>query len=253
MILEVGHALLFIAIGALIGAASGVFGIGGALLSIPILSLAFGLDQQHAQGTSLVMGVPNVIVGVWRYAQHRDFDRRSAVILGLSAIPFTFAGAYFAVHVAGRSLRPAFGVFLIALAVWLAVRALQPNVAAAKHLPRTPGLIALVGAAGGTLSGVFSSGGAAFTVPTLSLFFGYAQATAQGMALALITPGSVVSLVTYAQAGAIDWTIGLALAAGGTLFLKQGVALAHRLPERTLRLFFSGLLLLSAIGLVRAT
>ena len=253
MILEIAHFALFIVIGALIGAASGLFGIGGALLSIPFLALAFGLDQQHAQGTSLVMGVPNVIVGVWRYAQHPNFDRRAAIVLALTAIPFTFGGAYVAVHIAGRSLRPAFGIFLIALAAWLAVRALQPNIENPKHLPRKPALIALVGAAGGTLSGVFSSGGAAFTVPTLSLFFGYAQATAQGLALALITPGSIVSLITYAQAGAIDWKIGIALALGGTLLIKQGVALAHRLPERTLRLFFAGLLLLSAAGLFRAT
>jgi uncharacterized membrane protein YfcA len=249
---QIAHLAVFLVIGVIVGFAGGLFGIGGALLSIPLLSIVFGLDQQHAQGTSLVMGLPNVVVGLWRYSQYPNFDRRAAVILAISAVPFMFGGAYFATHVAGRGLRPAFGVFLIALAIWLAVRAFQPVLASDRFLPRKTGLIATVGAISGTMSGVFSSGGAAFTVPVMSLFFGYAQATAQGLALALIAPGTLVALATYAQAGTIDWQIGIALAIGGSLLIKQGVALAHRLHERTLRLFFSGLLLLSAVALFRS-
>jgi uncharacterized membrane protein YfcA len=248
---DVAHAVLFIVLGALIGATGALFGIGGGLISIPLLSIVFGLDQQHAQGTTLVMGLPNIVMGVWRYAQHPNFDKRSTVVLALAAIPFNFAGAYVAVHYAGKNLRPAFGVFLIALAVWIVVGALRRAPLEVKHVERKPGLIALVGAAGGGLSGVFSSGGAAFSVPILSLVFGYTQASAQGMALGLVGPSTLVSLITYASAGACVWSIGIPLALGGSLFIKQGVALAHRLPEKTLRLFFAAILLFSALALFR--
>lgn len=250
---DIGHTLLFIAVGAVIGAVGGVFGIGGALIAIPLLSLGFGLDQQHAQGTSLVMGAPNCLIGMWRYAQHPAFDRRATIIMALSALPLTYVGAYIAVHVAGRSLRPMFSAFIILLAVWSIVRAVRRGPIEPTSIARKPERIAVLGGAVGGLSGLFSSGGAAVAVPFLSLLFGYSQATSQGMALGLVTPGSIISLVTYALAGAVDWQIGIPLAIGGTLFITQGVALAHRLPERTLRLFFSGLLIVSALALFRTT
>ena len=41
--------------------------------------------------------------------------------------------------------------------------------------------------------------------------------------------------------------LGLPLAIGGLLSISLGVKLAHALPERMLRLLFSGFLLLSAV------
>jgi uncharacterized membrane protein YfcA len=245
------HALLLVAIGAGVGAAGGLFGIGGALIVIPILSLVFGLDQQHAQGTALVMGLPITFVGLWRYAQRPAFDRRGAVVMALAAAPATLVGAYVALHLAGPSLRPAFAGFLMVLAVWLVVRTLLPAGRARPPLPHHLAWIAVLGGTGGLVSGTFSSGGAALAVPFLTMFFGYAQATAQGMSLGLIAPGAIISIVAYGIAGAIDWPTGIPLAIGGMLFIKQGVALAHRLPQRTLRLLFGALLVLSGFALLR--
>ena len=215
-----------------------------------MLALAFGFDQQHAQGTALVMGMPITLVGLWRYAHRPAFDRRGAIVLALAAAPCVFVGAYFALHRAGDSLRPAFAIFLVALAAWMVVRSFLQSAAPRAPLAHRDAWTAAVGAAGGLMSGTFSSGGAAFAVPVLTTFFGYAQATAQGLALGLIAPGALISIVTYGLAGAIDWSTGIPLAIGGMLFLKQGVALAHRLPERLLRALFAALLVISAIALL---
>jgi uncharacterized membrane protein YfcA len=250
MLSDLAHVSILIAIGAAVGALGGLFGIGGALIVIPVLALAFGFDQQHAQGTALVMGMPITLVGLWRYAQRPAFDRKGALVLALAAAPCTFLGASFALHRAGTSLRPAFAVFLVVLAAWMIVRTLLQTAAPRAPVPNRLAWTAVLGAIGGGMSGTFSSGGAAFAVPALTTFFGYAQATAQGMALGLIAPGAIISIVTYGVAGAIDWWTGIPLAIGGMLFLKQGVALAHRLPERVLRGLFSLLLVISAIALV---
>ena len=95
------------------------------------------------------------------------------------------------------------------------------------------GWTAIVGVLGGILSGLFSVGGASFAVPVLSLVFGYAQTEAQALSLALVAPGTIVGIVTYALAGDVDWGIGIPMAIGGALCVRFGVALAHRLPERT--------------------
>jgi len=50
--------------GALIGFTGGVLGIGGGLLAIPLLGLVFGMPQQAAQGTALIMVLPAVLMAV---------------------------------------------------------------------------------------------------------------------------------------------------------------------------------------------
>lgn len=247
-----GQLLVFLVLGGFIGALGGLFGIGGGLIAIPVLGIVFGLDQQHAQGTALVMVSPTVLVGLWHYARRPGFDKRIAAVLAATAVPLTFVGAEIAVHVPSRPLRVGFAVFQLLLAAWIARAALRRGPAgnAPARTPKPWWWAAFFGAAGGCVSGLFAVGGAAFAVPFLSLFFALAQATAQGLGLALVAPGTIVGIVTYAFAGDVEWAMGLPMAFGGALCVRYGVDLAHRLPDRTLRLLFCALLAASAILLL---
>jgi uncharacterized membrane protein YfcA len=241
--------VFYLLLGGALGALGGLFGIGGGLIAIPVLALFFGLNQQHAQGTALVMVVPNVLVGLWDYARRGDVDRRVAILLGACAVSFTFVGAWYATHVAGPGLRYGFAGFVAAIALVFAYRAVRAK-AAGPGTPRLAwGWTAVVGALGGVLSGLFSVGGAVFAVPTLSMLFGYMQTEAQGLSLALVAPGTLVGIATYAFSGDVDWGIGIPLAIGGTACVHFGVGLAHRLPERTLQLLFCGVLVVASIAL----
>ena len=96
------------------------------------------------------------------------------------------------------------------------------------------------------MSGLFGVGGAFIVPPVLTAFFGVRQVEAQGLALALVCPGTIVALLTYAGAGQVDWRIGVPLALGGIAAISAGVAAAHHLPERPLRFAFCGLLAATA-------
>jgi len=242
--------LIGLVLGALIGAAGGLFGIGGGLLAIPILGLFFGLDQQHAQGTAMVMVAPNVLIGLYTYAKRGKMNRRIAVALALSAVPFTYLGAHLATHVASAPLRRGFAIFLIAIGCVFVWRALRGKPTTDADEKKTPWPVAIpIGIAGGILSGVFSVGGAVFAVPVLSIVFGISQAAAQGLGLALVAPGTLVGLYAYVTAGDIDWPLAIPLAFAGMLTVSYGVTLAYKLPEKTLRLLFAALIFLSAAGL----
>ena len=246
------HVVLFVALGALLGALGGLFGIGGGLIAIPMLVLFFGLDEQHAQGTALVMVVPNVMIGLWNYARRGSVDRRVALLLAACAVPFTYLGALYATH-AGPGLRYGFGAFIGALAIYFALRALRTATADPHEKPAARfawGWTAVIGVLGGILSGLFSVGGAVFSVPLLALYFGYTQTEAQGLSLALVAPGTIVGIVAYALAGDVDWPIGIPLALGGVLSVRYGVGLAHRLPERRLRLLFCAMLVVASLALL---
>ena len=111
----------------------------------------------------------------------------------------------------------------------------------------------MVGAAGGILSGFFGVGGATIAPPLLTSFYGFKQAAAQGLALALVTPGAIVGLAAYAKAGAVSWPDGLALAAGGMLTVSRGVSFAYKLPEGKLKLSFCGLLVVTAAIMIASS
>lgn len=76
--------------GFLIGTLSGMVGIGGGLLVIPLLMMVFSFNQQKATGTSLAMLLPPIgLFAVMAYSKTGNIDWRFA---GLLAVGFTFGG-----------------------------------------------------------------------------------------------------------------------------------------------------------------
>lgn len=242
------HLLVDALLGGAFGFLGGLFGIGGGIVAIPVLGLAFGMTEQTAQGTALVMVVPNVVLGLWRYYQKKSVNVRYALTLACSAVPFTFAGARVATGLPSAPLRIAFAAFILIIAAYVFWKSVAPAGTARAAAPWY--WATLVGAAGGTLSGFFSVGGATVAVPSMSTFFGMSQAAAQSMGLALVAPGTFVGLATYAAAGDVDWPTGIALAVGGVFAVRHGVDLAVKLPERRLKSLFALFLVCSAAGLL---
>ena len=172
---------------------------------------------------------------------------RYALTLAVSAVPFTYVGARIATKVPSAPLRLAFATFTLIVAFYVLWKVFHNGVSRRNAAPWY--LASIVGLIGGTVSGFFSVGGATFAVPAMATFFDLTQAAAQPMGLALVAPGTVVGLATYGFAGDIDWPTGFALAAGSIPAVGYGVALAHKLPDRTLKLLFAIFLFWSAGGL----
>lgn len=227
----------FLALGALFGFVGGLFGIGGATLAIPILGIGFGMSEQLAQGTALVMAIPNTLVGLVRYRQKARIDLRAAGVLALAALPVTYLCALLATSIASRPLRIGFAIFLILMALDIARRVLWPAPLAAKIVLPWP-FIGVTGAFCGIFSGLFGIGGAIIAVPAMTVLFGYSQLAAQGMSLAYSVVTASLTTFTYASRGFVDWEVALPLAVGGVIAVRYGVDFAHGLPERTLRLTF---------------
>jgi len=229
------------------GLLGGLFGVGDGFLVIPLMGILYGIHQQAAQGTALVMVVPNVLFAFWRYRQRFGVDLRMAGTIAASALIATYPTAHLATELDPHGLRLAFAAFLAGLATIVAYRTWRGALTVAARPPFAWGWTAVVGIIGGVVSGFFGVGGAFIAPPLLAAFFGVRQIEAQGLGLALVCPAAVVALFIYAAAGQVDWLIGIPLAIGGIAAISAGVAVAHRLPERRLRLVFCGLLLLTAV------
>lgn len=234
-------------LGLALGTLGGLFGIGGGLIAIPALGVLFDLDQQLAQGTALVMVVPNVLLALWRYHQRNRIDPRHALALALSSLLFALLGARWAVTLDAERMRLGFVIFLLALALYNLSRLYFRPPAAVVGLRYPWPWLSLLGSGAGWLGGAFGVGGAVLATPVLTGLFGTTQVMAQGLSLALAAPSTGVTLATYALHGHVDWRLGLPLALGGLLSISWGVRFAHALPEPLLRALFSAFLLLCAL------
>ena len=237
-------------LGAGLGTLGGLFGIGGGLIAIPVLGVLFGLDQQLAQGTALVMVVPNVALALWRYNQRNRLQWRHALVLAGSGLLAASLGALLAVGLDARLMRLAFAGFLLILLMHQLWRLLERQ---PEKIPReAPGKGALTGLGlfSGAMGGLFGVGGAVIVTPVLTSVFGVSQVIAQGLSLALALPSTAVTLATYAWHQQVDWPMAIPLALGGLFSISWGVRLAHALPERLLRALFCSFLLLCALLLV---
>ncbi|MGF7116365.1 sulfite exporter TauE/SafE family protein [Pseudomonas laurylsulfatiphila] len=242
--------LMYLVFGAALGTLGGLFGIGGGLIAIPLLGVLFGLDQQIAQGTALVMVVPNVMLALWRYHQRNRIELRHALPLALMGFCFAWLGSIWAVGIDARTMRIGFVAFLIALSAYNLVRMFAAYTTAASQMNYSWPWLGVLGAASGTMGGLFGVGGAVVATPVLTSLFGTSQVVAQGLSLALALPSTGVTLVTYAVHHQVNWGIGLPLAVGGLMSISWGVKVAHALPERLLRGLFCGFLVFCAVTLV---
>jgi uncharacterized protein len=247
MLLALSLALPLV-IGAILGLAGGIFGIGGGIIAIPVMTGLFGMDQKLAQGTALVMMVPNLSIALWRYCQRQPLPKMRTALLVLCAVAATVLTAHYASGLASSELRRYFGAFLL----WLAIHSLWslPGGRSLWSFSLPERLIPLVGLIGGTCQGLISIGGGMITPPILVAFFRQKQAIAQGFAIALVTPSSVVALLTFSHAGLVDWKMGVLLALGGAFTVSPGVRIAHRLPEHQLRIAFALMLVATALWMI---
>jgi len=108
-----------VAIGVAGGVIAGLLGVGGGVLFVPGLVLFLGLDQHHAEATSLLAIVPVAIVGSWRQDRYGNVRRRDALLLGALSLAGASAGVVLANALSGVVLRDAFAGLLLVVAAQL--------------------------------------------------------------------------------------------------------------------------------------
>ena len=221
------------------GLAGGLFGVGGGIVLVPMLTAFFALSQHAAHGTSLAAIGATAVAGLVVYGLAGHVAWLPAALMSVASVFTARFGARLAARTSRERLTLAFAVFLLLVAARMLWR--TPAGSAGHVLTGPLGLAAslAVGAVVGLLSGFMGVGGGIIAVPALTLLFGMTQQTAQGTSLAIILVTAPFGALEHDRHGNVARPLLPGLALGALVGAPLASLAAQRLPQVALARAFA--------------
>lgn len=249
--------MLYLLTGAVAGLSAGLLGIGGGLIIVPILFFIFSnqpVPPEHVMHMALATSLATIIVtsisSAW--AHHKRGAVLWPIVFNLSPgiIIGAWLGAMFASTLASNILRPVFGVFELLVAIHLLVN-YKPDIRNTS-ISRTKSITG--GAVIGSISSIVGIGGGTLTVPFLlwhNISIRNAVASSAACGFPVAVAGTIAYIISgWNVTGLSSYNLGYVSLPAFTLIIitsivtaPAGAHLAHKLPEKTLRIFFALFLL----------
>lgn len=236
---------------AVIGLSLGLFGSGGAILTVPILVFLLGHEEKAAIAESLAIVGVIALSGTIRAAAQRRVEGRTAALLAGPGVVGAYFGAWLSKWLAGE-------VQLLALAALMLIAAylmFRPRPEPSRGPPAPPAfalsITLLQGLGLGLVTGLVGVGGGFLIVPVLVLLRRLPMNRAVGTSLAVIALNCAAGLAKYAtmseaHAPPINWSIVGVFSLVGAFGGLAGNLLSGRLPQRTAERAFAVFLVLMA-------
>jgi uncharacterized membrane protein YfcA len=269
---------LFMVVG---GVAAGLFGsllgLGGGILIVPLLTIAFGLPLREAVGVSLICVIVTSGASAGVYLERHVANLRLGMTLELFTAIGALVGGLVAFLLSDRALAGLFAFLLVYVAVTMLRRRepatttdVQPDGRDGPDGPAVParhpfglpldgpgyvvrnvgrGVVGSIGA--GLVSALLGIGGGLVKVPVMHLVMGVPLRVATATSNLMIGVTASASAVIYLLRGGIDPFVAGPTAIGVFLGATVGSRTAHRIDLRILRILFVLVLAWTAFEMAR--
>jgi uncharacterized protein len=225
--------LLTLLVGFLAGILSGMFGVGGAVISTPAIR-ALGATAFQAIGSTIPSILPSSISGSLRYNREGLIRFRVAAWVCACGVPATVLGSRLSETVPGNG--HVLMIVTAALVAFTAFRTAFPRqVEVSTALRDEWWRLAIIGIAAGGLSGLLGIGGGILMVPAFSAWVGMPLKETIGTSLACVGVFAIPGTITHALLGHIDWTFAVPLAIGVIPGARIGAHFTITSSDRVLR------------------
>ncbi|CAB4926503.1 unannotated protein [freshwater metagenome] len=238
-------------IGTVAGLFSGLFGVGGGIVMVPLLLLLLGMDERRATSTSLGAIVIIATAATLTQGAYGTVRLTEGVLVGIPALAGVLAGTALQQRIPAKRVSLIFAALLVLVAVSMVLSTGDGEGGGGDLDAGRVALAALFGLAAGVVSGLLGVGGGTLFVPGLVYVLGLGHVEAEATSLLAMVPMSLLGAWRQHRYGNLEVrtsvTMGL-LAVPGALL---GVVLANALPVRVLEVGFALLLLYVAQRLAR--
>jgi uncharacterized membrane protein YfcA len=253
-------------IGIVAGFASGLLGVGGGFLMVPLqyfLLTSSGVNPDLAMmvslGTSLAIIIPTASSGAYEHQKKNRDIVRPGMLLGVFGIFGSFCGGLLANVVPSDILRFIFGILLFIVAVDMLVGFKREG--NGTRVPFTKFTAMAFGISIGLISGLLGVGGGVFAVPLLSILFGFTLREAIGTSSIFIAITAIGGVISYIISGygvnPIPYSLGyvslvnwFAILVFSVPMARIGAKSAYKLPEKRLKQVFAVILFYMGIKMM---
>lgn len=223
-------------VGVATGVLSGMFGIGGAVISTPAIRV-LGATALQAIGSTLPSILPSSVSGSLRYRRESMIIGRVVVITSAFGVPASVAGSRLSGAVPGNG-HPLM-ILTAALVGYTGYRTAFPTLRTVEraNLPLEDQWwrLAVIGVGAGALSGLLGVGGGILMVPLFSQWVGIPLKETIASSLACVGIFAIPGTLTHWYLGHIDWTFAIALSIGVIPGARIGARFTIGAEDRILR------------------
>jgi uncharacterized membrane protein YfcA len=208
------------------GVVSGVLNVvagGGSFLTLPLL-IFLGLPAGVANGTNRVGVLAQNVAGVWGFHRSRAIDWRWGLAASVPAMAGAALGAWAALQLSDFAFRRMLSVAMLGMTLWTVLRPPGQRDRTDFTSPWHPGMVLGFFAIG--LYGGVIQAGVGFAVLAVTSLAGMDLVKGNAVKLLTVLLLTLLSLAVFASGGAVDWPLGLTLAAGNIIGALAGVRLA---------------------------
>ena len=123
--------LFLVVLGFGAGILTGIMGVGGGVVMVPMMVLLLGVSQHLAQGISMLVIIPTVMVAILKLRNSNLFEYRTALLLAAGSIVGSLLSSNMVQLIDGVILKRIFGV----LVVYSSIRMILPAKAKKESKP----------------------------------------------------------------------------------------------------------------------
>ena len=105
--------VLPVILGFFVGILTGIMGIGGGVVLVPMMVLLLGVQQHLAQGISMMVIIPTVLVAIFKLRNSRLFQFRMALLLAAGSMLGSLVSSNLVQQIDGAVLKRIFGILVI--------------------------------------------------------------------------------------------------------------------------------------------
>lgn len=254
-------------LGIIVGLASGLLGIGGGFLMVPLQYFALSyagvnpdIGFKIALGTSLACIIPTALSGAYIHNKKSDINiLKPGIVFGIFGAIGGFIGGKVAVLLPSRVLELAIGIILILIAINVFIERDNSKKEPKLKLNFTYG--AIFGIFIGFCAGLFGIGGGVILMPILMSLFGFSLIEAIATSTIFIPFTSIGGTISYIISGlnmkVLPYSIGYVNLINFFIIIlfsipmaRFGAKIAYKIDEKKLKIIYAAVLIIISFKLL---
>ncbi|PKM92519.1 MAG: hypothetical protein CVU81_00040 [Euryarchaeota archaeon HGW-Euryarchaeota-1] len=252
--------ILYLAlVGLVIGFLSGLLGVGGGFIMVPVLTLAFGVPMKIAIGTDTFYIVVTALSGAYKHIKNGFVNFKIVGVIAASAIFAAQLGAMLCIETPKETVQLLFGILLLLIAFNMLIKTNIFNKNKKEgnierygfwtefkeekyfvSIPKALGIGLLVGG----FSGFFGVGGAVVLIPLMLSVLRLPMHLVVGSSLLVVMLSALSGSTRYFLEGFVDIQLGIALLCGSIIGAYIGAHISSKTKPEKLKKVFAVMLII---------